>query len=385
MAELSDRFDYPDLLTFADGSSVASAEAWRRRREELKHLFQQEMYGFFPPAPEAVDAEIRFSDAGYLDGTATLREVTLTLGAAPATTMNLLLAVPNGRNGPVPAFVGMNFGGNHTLTDHPRVALPSGWVRDVEGCTHNNRALDAGRNTRAKRFPLAQIVEQGYAIGVFYMGDVDPDTPEIRGAIHRRHDDRAFGALVAWAWGLQRAADYLRDHPAIDGGRIATVGHSRNGKTALLAAAFDERIALAVPHQAGCGGTAPSRTTVGETVRQINDRFPHWFNDAFKRYNDCPEALPFDQHGLIALMAPRPVVLTNAGGDPWANPAGQFDMLRLASAAWRLLGAGDLGVQAMPELNQLVDSTPGYWIRSGNHSMGPEDWRVFLDFADRRL
>ncbi len=385
MTESTDRFDYPDLLTFADGSPVTDAEAWRRRREQIKRLFQQEMYGFFPPADETSDAEVRFTDTDYLDGRATVSEITLTLGAAPATVMNLLLAVPNGRDEPVAAFVGMNFSGNHTLTDHPQVALPAGWVRNAEGLAENDRALEAGRNIRAARFPIAQIVERGYAIAVFYMGDVDPDTPEIRGAVHARHGDRGFGALVAWAWGMQRAVDYLRRHPAIDGGRIATVGHSRNGKTALLAAAFDERIAMAIPHQAGCGGTAPSRTAMGETVRQINDTFPHWFNDAFKRYNDRPEALPFDQHALIALMAPRPVLLTNAGEDQWANPAGQFDMLRLAAPAWRLLGAGDLGAEAIPEFNRLVDSKLGYWIRPGKHSMGPQDWNTFLAFADRWL
>jgi len=382
MAQTHDRFDYPDLLTFADGSPVTTGEAWPRRREELKRLFQQEMYGFFPPAPQKVAAEVRFADEGYLDGRATLSEIALVLGAAPATSINLLLAVPNARKGPVGAFVGMNFGGNHTLTDHPRVALPQGWVPNWIEQTQNNRATDAARGLRADRFPIAQIIERGYALATFYMGDVDPDTPEIRGAIHAHGQ---FGTLVAWAWGLQQAAAWLGTHPAIDAGRIATVGHSRNGKTALLAAAFDERIAMAIPHQAGCGGTAPSRTAVGETIRQINDRFPHWFNGAFKRYNDRPEALPFDQHGLIALMAPRPVLLTNAAGDQWANPAGQFEMLRLAAAAWRLLGAGDLDAEAMPELNRLVDSTPGYLIRPGNHSMGPQDWSVFLDFADRRL
>ena len=142
---------------------------------------------------------------------------------------------------------------------------------------------------------------------------------------------------------------------------------------------------MAIPHQAGCGGTAPSRTTVGETIRQINDRFPHWFNDAFKRYNDRPKALPFDQHALIALMAPRPVLLTNAGDDQWANPAGQFEMLRRAAPAWRLLGAGDFGAEAMPKVNQFIDTKLGYWIRPGVHSMGPADWKVFLDFADRWL
>src|SRR6202011_6140854 len=120
--------------------------------------------------------------------------------------------------------------------------------------------------------------------------------------------------------GIQRAVDYLVQDRDLDRERIAVVGHSRLGKTALLAAAFDERIALAIPHQAGCGGTAPSRGKVGESVRQINDPFPHWFNATFKDFNNHPDRLPFDQNCLVALLAPRPVLFTNGVKDTWANP-----------------------------------------------------------------
>jgi hypothetical protein len=179
--------------------------------------------------------------------------------------------------------------------------------------------------------------------------------------------------------------DYLVTDPDVDPKRIAVVGHSRNGKTALLAAAFDERIALAIPHQAGCGGTAPSRGTIGESVKQINDRFPHWFNAEFKKFNDQPDKLPFDQHCLVALMAPRPVLLSNAQEDQWANPAGQFEVLLAAEPVYRLLKAGGLDAKQMPPLGKLVDSKLGYFIRPGKHSMTREDWLVFLDFADRHL
>src|SRR5207253_6109327 len=125
----------------------------------------------------------------------------------------------------------------------------------------------------------------------------------------------ACGTLMAWAWGIHRAVDYLVTDPDLDRDRIAVVGHSRLGKTALLAAAFDDRIALAIPHQAGCGGTAPSRGQVGESVRRINTSFPHWFNSTFKEFNDQVDRLPFDQHCLAALVAPRPLLFTNAVED----------------------------------------------------------------------
>jgi hypothetical protein len=154
-----------------------------------------------------------------------------------------------------------------------------------------------------------------------------------------------------------------------------------------LAAAFDERIALAVPHQAGCGGTAPSRTTnpKAETVKRINTSFPHWFNGAFKEFNDQVDRLPFDQHCLAALVAPRPLLYTNAVEDQWANPEGQFQMLRAADPVYRLLGAGGLEAKEMPEPGKLIDSRLGYFIRPGKHSMTREDWKVYLDFADKHL
>jgi hypothetical protein len=182
-----------------------------------------------------------------------------------------------------------------------------------------------------------------------------------------------------------RAVDYLVTDEDIDRGRIVVVGHSRLGKTALLAAAFDERIALAIPHQAGCGGTAPSRGKVGESVKQINDGFPHWFNGAFKEFNGRPERLPFDQHCLIALVAPRPVLFTNAVKDTWANPDGQFEVLKAAEPVYKLLGAGGLESRDVPGLSKLSGGTLGYFIRPGTHSMTAEDWRVFLDYADRHL
>ena len=154
---------------------------------------------------------------------------------------------------------------------------------------------------------------------------------------------------------------------------------------ALVAAAFDERIALAIPHQAGCGGTAPSRGKIGESVQRINSSFPHWFNDRFKRFGDQPERLPFDQHELVALVAPRPVLFTNAVDDQWANPSGQFDVLKAASPVYKFLGLKGLQADRMPETGTLLHGDLGYWIRPGKHSMTPDDWTVFLDFTDRHF
>ena len=152
-----------------------------------------------------------------------------------------------------------------------------------------------------------------------------------------------------------------------------------------MAGAFDDRVALVIPLQAGTGGTAPSRGKIGESVKQINDRFPDWFCGVFKQFNDHPSRLPFDQDCLIAMCAPRPVLLGGAVADTWTNPSGAFDMLKAASGAYRLMGAEGLAATEMPAINQLIDSNLGFFMRPGKHSMTTEDWKVFLDFADKHL
>lgn len=184
---------------------------------------------------------------------------------------------------------------------------------------------------------------------------------------------------------MQRAVDYLVHDRDIDARRIALVGHSRFGKATILAGALDQRVALVIPLQAGCGGTAPGRGKVGESIKQINTRFPEWFCGVFKQFNDQPERLPFDQNCLIALCAPRPVLLGAAVQDTWTNPYGAFAMLRAASPVYQLMGAEGLNANEVPPVNQLIDSNLGYFIRPGKHSMTRGDWKVFLDFADKHL
>jgi hypothetical protein len=341
------------------------------------------MYGHMPP-PNVTSTVDRL-DKEFLGGKATRKDVTITLNASGAPKMHLLVLVPNGGQGRAPAFVGLNFCGNHALLRDATIPLPEGWAPDsCAGCA-NNRATDAGRGTQVDTWALEQTIDRGYAVAVFYNGDVEPDRPNAGEGVRAAYRDLDWGAIAAWGWGLSCAVSYLVTDGDIDPKRIAVVGHSRNGKAALVAAAFDDRIAMVIPLQAGCGGTAPSRGKVGESVKQINDRFPHWFNAAFKKFNDQTDRLPFDQHGLIALCAPRPVLLANAVEDQWANPQGQFEMLQAADPVYRLLGVEGLAAKQMPETGKLINSTLGYYIRPGKHSMTDGDWKVFLDFADKHL
>ena len=236
---------------------------------------------------------------------------------------------------------------------------------------------------------MEEIIDRGYALATFANADVDSDRGDVSDGVYAwlakertgsttNSSTRDRGCIAGWAWGFHRCVDYLVTDRDIDEARIAAVGHSRNGKTALLAAAFDERIALAIPHQAGCGGTAPSRVSqklaalqangrpIAETIAVINKSFPHWFNAEFKKFNDAPEKLPFDQHCLVALMAPRPVLLSNAARDRWANPSGQFEVLKAAEPVYKLLKAGgcdatrDAAVEASSwTANWVTTSAPG--------------------------
>lgn len=383
----------PDPLVMLDGSRVTTRDEWQaKRKPELARLFQHYMYGNFPAEKITVSGTVDKEDKNYLGGKATKRQVTLDLGHKTLPKINLLVIVPNKRTAPAPVFLGINFCGNFAVLDDAEIPLTDAWVYDSCAGQQNNRATEASRGKQADMWAVEQTIDRGYAVALFHTADVDPDKNDFSDGVHphfvldgQRRKESDWGTIAAWAWSMSRAIDYLVTDKDLDAKRIAAVGHSRNGKTSLLAGAYDERIALAIPHQAGCGGTAPSRGTVGESVKRINTSFPHWFCDNFKQFNDAPEKLPFDQHCLVAMMAPRPVLLSNAVEDQWANPSGQFDVLQAARPVYKLYDADDLGETKMPPPGKLIDGKLGYYIRDGKHSMTREDWKVFCDFADRHI
>jgi hypothetical protein len=405
--ELKPNPNLPDALVMLDGTRVTSKEAWEaKRKPELKSLFQNYMYGRLPPKPKMVlRPGASYGEEGlpgFMAGKADLYEVELAFECEPVLDpskhqMRVLLLLPHNRKGPVPVFVGMNFCGNHTVVDHPKVLLPSGWVRNSCAGAKDERATDEGRGGQKDVWNVDLILSRGYGLATFYSGDIDPDTADFSDGIAPTFfksgtaipsgDDPS--TIACWAWGFSRVVDWLEQYPhdGVDKNRLIAVGHSRNGKTALLAGAMDERFALVIPHQAGCGGTGPSRShnPKAETVARINTSFPHWFCPNFKAFNDSVERLPFDQHCLVALCAPRPVLLSNAIEDQWANPDGQFEMLQAATPVYQLLGAEGLAAGAKPEVGKLIDSRLGYYLREGKHSMSRPDWEAFLDFADRNL
>ncbi len=383
--DLPSRPELPDPLVMLDGSKVAAKEDWAaKRRPELKALFQHYMYGTIPPVMK-FQVKPLHKDAQALGGKATVEEVGLDFGF-PDHLLKVLIITPNGRTEPAGCFVGPNFGGNQSVLADPKIALPAVWMYPNRKGIKDNKATEESRGNEKDVWNAEAIIDRGYALATFYNGDIDPDRADVRGGI-RPHlpKDLDTTSIACWAWGIHRVVDHLLTMKEIDPKKIVCVGHSRLGKTALLAAAFDERIAAAIPHQAGCGGTAPSRGKTGESVTRINASFPHWFNAQFKTFGADPTKLPFDQNGLVALCAPRPVLFSNAVQDTWANPAGQFEVLKAADGVYKFLGVDGLGAAEPAPMGTLLNSRLAYFVRAGNHSMTREDWGAFLDFADKQV
>ena len=358
-------YTLPDPLVMANGEPIADAATWtQKRRPEILQLFKTHVYGEMP-GPLA-DARWEITEDGQaLAGRARRRQIRVHF-AADGPCMDILLYIPTGTQGPVRTFLGLNFFGNHTVLRDPNIHLNPNWMRpERKNGIVDNRATPDSRGCLSHRWPVANIIARGYALATVYSGDLDPDYDDgYHNGVHplfykegqTRPGPDQWGTIGAWAWGLSRAMDYLQSDADI--GDVAVLGLSRLGKTSLWAGACDPRFALVISNESGCGGAALSRRCYGETIRHINERFPHWFCDNFHRYNDAEDDLPLDQHLLLALIAPRPLYVASAVEDRWCDPRGEFLAARAADPVYRLLGCHDLTAY---------------------------DWAQYLDFADLHL
>ncbi len=382
-------YSLPDPLRFEAGGQVNHVEDWLERRKELVTLFEKHVYGKSPDWDGELHAETLFENPNFLAGKASRKGVRLHLKRnGREVFFDLLLFYPN-TGQPVPAFLGLNFYGNHTLAGDAQVPVTEAWIRNNEAMgSSGNRASEVGRGKRIPNWPYEAIISRGYGLVSLYYGEVDPDFDDgFRNGVHalypeERRNEASWGSIAGWAWGLSRVMDFLESESWVQPEKVAVLGHSRLGKAALWAGAVDTRFALVISNNSGCGGAALSRRKYGETVARINRSFPHWFAANFNQYNENEAALPIDQHQLLALMAPRPVYVASGVEDRWADPRGEFLSCVAASPVYALFGLQGMPVTAQPPVDEPEMGHIGYHVRSGGHGLLPYDWEQYLDFAD---
>lgn len=355
----------PDPLTTLDGRKVQSTSMWNKvRRAEILDLFRENVFGVVPGTGYEKSFRIINEDKNAINGTATLKQIDITISSeGKSLVIHLTLFTPNGKNKQSPVFL----------------------LIDNRGPANT----DPLRKVKSEFWPVEEAIARGYGMAVFCNADVDPDNFDgFKNGIHSILDkgprpDNAWGTLAAWAWGASRCMDYLVTDKDVAADKVAVVGHSRGGKTALWAGAEDTRFAMVVSNESGCGGAALARRRYGETVERINTAFPHWFNTNYKKYSNNENALPVDMHMLLALIAPRALYVDCASEDLWGDPIGSYISLYKSVPVFNILGAKSDIPENMPPLNkQVMSGKVAYHVRDGVHNMLLKDWNFFMDFAD---
>ena len=371
----------PELLVDNDGKAVATKKQWKeKRRQEVMTLFKEYVYGYLPDAKVEASYKVLEQSDQALDGKATRKQIEITwTGNGTSRKALLLMYLPNVKK-KSPVFVNFNFLGNATLSADPDV-IPSQYSR--QGIAYQKR-----------RWPLHKIIDAGYGVATLHYYDIYFDE---KGNVERSilpllgisseadMKPNSGRAIAVWAWGYSRVLDYLLTDKQVDGKRVVCMGHSRLGKTALWAGAQDDRFAIVISNNSGCGGAALSRRAYGETVNIINHTFPWWFCDNFKQYNKNEAKIPVDQHELLALAAPRPLYVASAVEDQWADPKGEFLSASLVEGVYHLFGYKGLKTDKMPSINQPIGDRVAYHIRSGVHDVTDYDWENYIRFANRWL
>ena len=382
----------PELMKAADGTLVNTADDWRwERRPELLKIFEEGMYGKAPARPALV-YEVLEDSVPALDGKARRKQVRVYFGGkkeGPA--MDVLIYVPAGTSGPVPFFWGLNFQGNHTVSADPGILLPRPPVESAD--MPRPKPLKAfARGDQGDRWQIEWVLSQGYGTATAWYEDIDPDFDDgFKNGVHglfpgveAKRDGTTWGSLAAWAWGLRVGMDYLAMEPWCDARQVALHGHSRLGKATLWAGAQDERFDVVISNNSGCGGAALNKRWFGETVGRINTSFPHWFAGNFKQWNGREAEMPYDQHGLLALVAPRGLLVCSAEEDQWADPEGELQATKQASPAFVLLGQTGLEAGFKRENLAVSPGNPGYWQRPGKHDVTVDDWKRWTGFVKAR-
>lgn len=362
--------EVPELLVAEDGRRISTREEWERiRRPEILKFFQQHVYGYRPcERPPCLRFERMEPDRVMMDGAAVRKRIRIVYGGAKGT-----------NSFPVTAFV------------PTRVKKPA--ASFVLICNRDRSNIDPERIVKSPFWPAERIVERGFAAIAFYNGDVSPDYVhgntvgaftafEDATQMYRRKN--AWGQLSCWGWAASRVLDWIETEPTLDASRVAVVGHSRGGKTSLVAAAMDTRFAMACVNDSGCSGIKlhhldlPASEHIVDTIvgRQ------NWYCLNYGYYTNRERDMPYDAHCLAALIAPRKLCVASASDDEEAGPQGEFWAAYLASPAWELYGRRGLVAPAkFPAVEQpLQDGSISYHLRRGKHDLTVYDWDRYMDF-----
>ena len=384
-----------------------TAENWEQRRVQIVRLFEKNVFGRTPRDGFEIRADLLYA-AEALEGTAKREFYRITVRTKRGSAaFHMALVLPNPQK-PVPAVLMIS---NHEKTpaavkgpdmsalEELMARAPKEWRTDVErmmaafqkGGASMPQLLDIERDTAQGYWPVEQILASGRAAAAFYAGEVQPDDRRLfpaalarlfAGEDTARKPDR-LGTLGVWAFAASRAADVLCAHAGIDAKKISLAGHSRGAKTALWCAAQDTRIHSVLLNDSGCTGAAVSRGKRGENVASINAFFPHWFCPSYARYAWREDEMPFDQHMLLAAVAPRLCYVASGAQDAWSDPDAEWLGAREASAAWRLFGHPELPRNAPLAGEPIITEGIGYHRREGGHDLTAWDWMQFLVFLDK--
>ncbi len=383
-------YSLPSILTSQSGVVINNVNDWEEfRRPEILYTFTNHVYGNIPGILDSMT--VRLTEQGdCLNSLAKRKQVTLTfIKNGKELSTDLLIYLPKSVK-KAPVFLGYNFQGNHTVANDKNIFITKSWVplNEALGVT-SNAASEESRGEMSRRWSVEKIIEAGYGLVTLYRGDIDPDKDDFSDGIHQlfytrdqeKPEQDEWGTIAAWSWGLSRVMDYIETDEDIDHEKVIVFGHSRLGKASLWAAATDKRFAGCISNNSGAMGAALSRRNFGETVEVINTAFPHWFCGNFKKYSNKEYIMPVDQHMLISLTAPRPVYVTSATEDLWADPIGEFLSAKEASVVYNLYSIPGLSSTIMPKPDSPIIGEVSYHLRTGIHDVTDYDWEQYIKFA----
>jgi hypothetical protein len=378
----------PALLT-AD----ATLEMWKSKiAPNLKTEIQEHIYGYLPESSSTKIVGKKHITASAFDDSAIVTEYNLSAMAvfngvsSISNEFKMVLVAPKSVKGPVPVILMQTFCPSHSTVPVAGVSRPEndGMSCDGKGIMGGLMTYVFGRYIATP--PFEDILNRGYAVATVYSSELVPDRSQSgRTALRslsqgHKNEETRWGAIAAWAWGYSRMVDALEQDPDFETNRFVSYGHSRFGKSALVAAAYDSRISGVISHQSGTGGASLNKQKKGESIGEITAMYPHWFSGKYASYADRETEMPIDQHAVIGLIAPRPVFLGNARRDVWSDPNGGFRALEGADPVYKLHNKQGLNQDTLKSFKP--DSNLSFYIRPGTHGVVKEDWPAFLDFMD---